>query len=74
MSEPTSVGAVVYASGLGCEATYLHAALQGLEIVLDEIRADPQPATNAIPALMEDLLARANRLLTGIETLEKHRD
>jgi hypothetical protein len=51
---------------LEMDAGDLNAALDGLEIVIDAIEADTQPATNALNVILYHVRERARRLERNI--------
>lgn len=54
-------------SELQKDAVFLHAMIQGVEIVYEEVSRDCSPASNAMPALFESLLERARRLANDLD-------
>lgn len=53
------------------DATYLHAMCEGVDALYDRVETDPSPASNAMPAMLESLIHRAERLLQDLEELNK---
>lgn len=57
-------------SDLQTDAVYLHAMAQGVDALYDTIATDLSPASNAMPAMFQSLIERAEKLVAGIDALE----
>lgn len=60
-------------SDLQSDATMLHAFAQGVAELHDLIKTDLSPASNAMPALLDSLIERADRLANDLSILEMAR-
>ena len=56
-------------SDLQADATMLHAFAQGVAELHDLIKTDLSPASNAMPAMLDSLIARADRLSCDLDAL-----
>lgn len=52
------------------DACMLHAFAQGIAELHDTLKTDTSPASNAMPALFESLIERADRLSNDLDALE----
>lgn len=52
------------------DATMLHALAQGVAELHDLIKTDLSPASNAMPAMLDSLIARADQLANDLSVLE----
>lgn len=57
-------------SDLQHDATMLHAFAQGVYELHDLIKTDLSPASNAMPALLDSLIERADRLANDLGAFE----
>lgn len=58
-------------SELQSDAVFLHAMIQGIEVLYDTIKHDLSPASNAMPAMFESLLERASRLADDLDWVQQ---
>jgi hypothetical protein len=49
------------------DAVFLEAMIQGVEVIYDSISTDLSPASNAMPAMFESLIARAQKLAADLD-------
>ncbi len=52
---------------LWCDASHLHALSQALDLVIDHIERPPSPASNAMSALIGEIVDRAARLRDDLD-------
>jgi hypothetical protein len=57
-------------SDCATDATFLHGLLQGLEILISESNSCASPASNAAYALVNELVAKADRLTHALEAID----
>jgi len=52
---------------LQSDAVFLHAMAQGIDVIYDTIKTDLSPASNSIPAMLQSLIERADRLANDLD-------
>lgn len=56
---------------LHSQAVYLHAFAQGMDELNEQIKAEISPAANAMPAMFQSLIERADILANDLEDFAK---
>lgn len=57
------------ATDLAYDATFLHGLLQGLDHLINDMPTSSSPISNAATALSQEVIAKAGRIVSGIEAL-----
>jgi hypothetical protein len=57
-------------SQLQSDACFLHAMAQGVDALFDTISTELSPASNAMPAMFQSLIERADRLAQDLDAME----
>ncbi|WP_050524913.1 hypothetical protein [Pseudorhodobacter wandonensis] len=57
-------------SDLQTDATFLHAMAQGIDVLYDIIKTDLSPASNSMPAMLQSLIERADRLAQDLDRVK----